>query len=171
MMDRLRALIEAFCVVPGLSGHERRIREAISQALPEAGEVDTLGNLWLTFPGDPDAPSVMVFTHMDQLGFVVRKIEADGFLRLERLGGVPERALPSQAVTICGRDGDIPGLIANKSHHATTPDEKYQVVRCPDLYGDAGFASLAEAEAAGVQIGAPVVYRGHVMPLAGNRIA
>ena len=41
----------------------------------------------------------MLFTHMDQLGFVVRKIEADGFIRIERLGGVPERALPSQAVT------------------------------------------------------------------------
>ena len=40
----------------------------------------------------------MLFTHMDQLGFVVRKIEADGLIRIERLGGVPERALPSQAV-------------------------------------------------------------------------
>ncbi|MDA9865539.1 M20/M25/M40 family metallo-hydrolase [bacterium] len=171
MIDRLRELVEAFCVVPGLSGHERRIRMAISDRLPGAGEGDALGNLWLSFPGDPTAPSVMVFTHMDQLGFVVRKIEADGFLRLERLGGVPERALPSQAVTICGQNGDIAGLIANKSHHATSPDEKYQVVRYPDLYVDAGFSSKAEAEAAGVQIGCPVVYRGHVMPLAGNRIA
>ena len=35
----------------------------------------------------------MLFAHMDQLGFVVRKIEANGLMRVERLGGVPERAL------------------------------------------------------------------------------
>ena len=71
----------------------------------------------------------MLFTHMDQLGFVVRKIEDDGFIRIERLGGVPERALLSQAVTICVGEGrDRAGLIANKSHHATTPEEKYKVV-------------------------------------------
>ena len=112
MIDRLRELIETFCAVPGLSGHERRIREAIAGQLPATGQTDTLGNYWITFPGDPKAPSVMVFTHMDQLGFVVRKIEPDGFLRLERLGGVPERALASQAVVVCAEEGDLPGLEA-----------------------------------------------------------
>ena len=28
----------------------------------------------------------MIFAHMDQLGLVVRRIESDGFLRVERLG-------------------------------------------------------------------------------------
>ena len=121
---------------------------------------DRLGNLIATLEGDADAPSVMLFTHMDQLGFVVRKIEADGFIRIERLGGVPERALPSQAVLLCVGEGrDRVGVIANKSHHATTPDEKYKVVPYADLYIDAGFASRDEARAAGVDIGTPVVYR------------
>ena len=171
MIDDLRGLLAEFCAVPGLSGHEARIRASIADRLGVETETDTLGNLWATFPGDPDAPSVMVFTHMDQLGFIVRKIEADGFLRLERLGGVPERALGSQAVVICARDGDLPGVIANKSHHATTPEEKYTVTRYPDLYVDAGLTSKAEAEAAGISIGTPVVYRPSFMPLAGTRVA
>ena len=33
----------------------------------------------------------MLFAHMDQLGFVVRKIETNGLIRIERLGGVPEK--------------------------------------------------------------------------------
>ena len=124
---------------------------------------DRLGNLIATLEGDAGAPSVMLFTHMDQLGFVVRKIEADGFIRIERLGGVPERALPSQAVLICVGEGrDRVGVIANKSHHATTPEEKYKVVPYADLYIDAGFASRDEALAAGVDIGTPVVYRPQV---------
>ena len=100
----------------------------------------------------------MVFAHMDQLGFIVRKIEPSGLIRLERQGGVPERALPAQAVLLCTEEGDLPGVISNKSHHATTPDEKYQVVPYARLAVDAGFASKEEAEAAGVRIGTPVVY-------------
>ena len=114
----------------------------------------------------------MLFTHMDQLGFVVRMIEADGLIRIERLGGVPERALPSQAVLICiGEGRDRIGVIANKSHHATTPDEKYKVVPYADLYIDAGFASRGEALASGVDIGTPIVYRPQVLALSDNRIA
>jgi putative aminopeptidase FrvX len=114
----------------------------------------------------------MLFTHMDQLGFVVRKIEADGFIRVERLGGVPERALASQAVLLCLREGrDRVGVIANKSHHATTPDEKYKVVPYMDLYIDAGFGSRDEAVAAGVDIGTPVVYRPQALALSETRLA
>ena len=172
MIEDLRELIEEFCDTPGLSGHERRIREQIEARLGDLmTDVDALGNLWTTFPGDPDAPPVMVFTHMDQLGFVVRKIEDDGFLRLERVGGVPERALASQAVTICGANGDIAGVIPNKSHHATAADEKYHVVRYRNLFVDAGFGSKSEVEAAGVSIGTPVVYRPNIMLLQGTRVA
>jgi putative aminopeptidase FrvX len=122
----LRDLIRDYMLIPGLAGHEDRIRSRIAadlDALGIAHRTDRLGNLSATLEGDPAAPSVLVFTHMDQLGFIVRKIESSGLLRLERLGGVPERALAAQAVVICTRKGDIPALIANKSHHATTPDE------------------------------------------------
>jgi putative aminopeptidase FrvX len=103
----------------------------------------------------------------------VRKIEADGLIRVERLGGVPERALAGQAVTLCVGEGrDVPGVIANKSHHATQPDEKYAVLpRRPRSTIDAGSPPRQEAEAAGVRIGTPVVYRPHVIELAGDRIA
>lgn len=166
--------IRDYMLIPGLAGHEDRIRARIASDLDALGiahRTDRLGNLSATLEGDPAAPSVLVFTHMDQLGFIVRKVEASGLIRLERLGGVPERALAAQAVVICSRGGDIPALIANKSHHATTPEEKYRVVPYAELYVDAGFASKTEAEAAGVRIGDPVVYRPHVMELANGRLA
>ena len=167
----MRALLEGLLAVPGLSGHEDRIRRVIAGELEELGcahQTDRLGNLWTTFEGD--GPSVMLFTHMDQLGFVVRKIEADGFLRLTRLGGVPERALASQEIVVSTPNGDIPGIIANKSHHATTPDEKYKVVPVGDLYVDCGFESAADAEAAGIRIGSPVVYAPGSCALGEHRI-
>ena len=167
-------LLADLMVIPGLSGHEGRVAAAIAGHLDRmrlSYHSDRLGNLIATLPGDPTKPSVMVFTHMDQLGFIVRKIEASGLLRLERLGGVPERALAAQAVLICSRGGDLPGVIANKSHHATTPEEKYKVVPYADLYVDAGFGSADAAIKAGVRIGDPVVYMPRVLTLANRRIA
>ena len=149
LKDRLRALTTELMLIPGLSGYEGRVRRRLAAklwALGIASHADRLGNLIATLPGAKDAPSVMLFAHMDQLGLVVRKIEANGLIRVERLGGVPEKALPSQEVLFCVGEGrDVPGLIANKSHHATTPDEKYRVLPYPELYVDAGFGSAGRS--------------------------
>ncbi|WP_235439095.1 M20/M25/M40 family metallo-hydrolase [Candidatus Rhodobacter oscarellae] len=159
-------------LIPGLSGHEDRVRRAIAAELSCATQSDRLGNLWTTIEGDPSLPSLLIFAHMDQLGFILRKIEPDGTMRLERLGGVPERALLSQRMVIAlGEGRDIPAIIGNKSHHATQVAEKYQVPSYRDLVLDAGFTSAAEAKEAGVRIGAPVVYAPQAMRLAGDRIA
>ncbi len=175
LKERLHALLCELMLIPGLSGHEGRVRRRLQEEMRAVGldtATDRLGNLIATAPGSADAPSVMLFTHMDQLGFVVRKVEPDGLIRLERLGGVPERALAAQAVLLCVEPGkDVAGVIANKSHHATTPEEKYKVVAYPDLYVDAGFDSAETAAAHGVRVGTPVVYRPQVFDLAGGRVA
>jgi putative aminopeptidase FrvX len=172
---RLRQLVRELMLIPGLSGYEGRVRSHLAKelkALGIASRSDRLGNLIATLKGDSAAPSVMLFAHMDQLGLIVRKIEASGLIRVERMGGVPEKALPSQAVLFSlGEGKDVPGVIANKSHHATVAEEKYKVLPYPDLYIDGGFGSAEEVLAAGIDIGTPVVYQPRVIELAGDRIA
>ncbi len=172
MKDRIRADLLDLMAIAGLSGHEDRVRRALRDRLGAMGivaQTDRLGNLVASFPGH--GPSVLLFTHMDQLGFIVRRIEADGLIRLERLGGVPERALAAQEVLICVGEGrDVPGVIANKSHHATGPDEKYTVTPYADLYVDTGLPSVSAVEAAGIRIGSPVVYAPRATELANDRI-
>jgi putative aminopeptidase FrvX len=162
-------------LIPGLSGYEGRVRRRLAEILADLGissRSDRLGNLIATLDGDAGAPSVMLFAHMDQLGLIVRKIEPNGLVRVERLGGVPEKALPSQQVLFCVGEGrDRPGVIANKSHHATAPDEKYRVLPYPELYVDGGFATSGEVLAAGIDVGTPVVYAPRVAELAGSRVA
>lgn len=169
-----RDLLAELMRTPGLAGHEERVARVIAAQLDGLGiehRSDRLGNLLATLPGDASLPSVMVFAHMDQMGFIVRKIEADGRIRLERQGGVPERAMPAQAVVLATEAGDVTGLISNKSHHATSVEEKYRVVPYAEHAVDAGFRSRAEAEAAGVRIGTPVTYLPRVLELAGGRLA
>ena len=77
-------------LVPGLSGNEGRVRKYLKAAMAGLGitsRTDRMGNLIATLAGDKGAPSVMLFAHMDQLGLIVRKIEANGLVRVERLGG------------------------------------------------------------------------------------
>jgi putative aminopeptidase len=170
----VRELLTELMLISGLAGHEERVARAIAAHLDAFGlahRSDRLGNLISTLPGDPDLPSVMVFAHMDQMGFVVRMVEPSGLIRLERLGGVPERALPAQAVVLRTDAGDRPGVIGVKSHHATAPEERYRVVPYAELAVDAGFTSKAEAEAAGVRVGTPVTYLPRALELAGGRIA
>lgn len=169
-----RDLLVELMGIPGLAGHEGRVARAIAAHLDTLGlghRSDRLGNLMVTLPGDPGLPSVMVFAHMDQLGLFVRKVEESGLIRVERQGGVPERALPAQRVVLCTDGGDVPGVIGVKSHHATSTEERYRVVPYAELAVDAGFASRAEAEAAGVRVGTPVTYRPEVLRLANGRIA
>src|ERR1700676_445087 len=162
MKERLRKLVTELMLIPGLSGYEGRVRRYLAKklnALGIASRVDRLGNLIATVAGDGAVPAVMLFAHMDQLGFIVRKIEASGLIRLERLGGVPERALASQEVLICVGEGrDVPAVIANKSHHATAPEEKYRVLPYQEIVVDAGFLRADDALAAGIDIGSPVIY-------------
>ena len=72
MKDKLRQSLSDLMLLPGLSGHEDRVRRAIKERLDAAGiasRTDRLGNLIATVEGDPEAPSVMLFAHTDQLGF------------------------------------------------------------------------------------------------------
>ncbi len=170
--QRLAKLTQDLMLIPGLSGYETRVRKRLAAEIAALGfktSTDVQGNLIATLEGK--GPSVMLFAHMDQLGFVVRKIEANGLIRLERLGGVPERALASQEVLICVGEGkDVPGVIANKSHHATTPDEKYRVLPYAELYVDAGFSLAADVRKAGIDVGSPVVYAPRAFEMATGRI-
>jgi putative aminopeptidase FrvX len=175
MMDRLRALTHELMLIPGLSGYEGRVRRHIAARLDELRlpwRTDRQGNLIASIEGNPAAPRVMLFAHMDQLGFVVRKIEQNGLVRIERLGGVPEKALPSLPVLFCiGEGRDRPGLIASKSHHATAQEEKYRVVPYTELYVDAGLDTAEAVRAAGIDIGTPVVYEPKALHLGPCRIA
>ena len=75
---RFKQLVSDLMLIPGLSGYEGRVRRRLADELKALGlttRTDRLGNLIATIAGDPKAPTVMLFAHMDQLGLVVRKIE------------------------------------------------------------------------------------------------
>ncbi len=150
--QKLQRLSDAF----GVAGFEDEVRGVLQEmAAPyvDACETDPLGNLICSRgSGDP----VMLDAHMDEVGFMVRWIEKDGFLRLTALGGWDNRILMAHRVTILTRSGEkVHGVIGSTPPHILSPAEQEKVVPLEDLFVDIGARSRDEAEAFGVHIGDP----------------
>lgn len=156
-------LLEELCAIHAVSGREDRItafvRDLIRPWVDELS-VDNLGNVVGILKGAryPEH-RLMLQAHMDEIGLIVRHITADGFVLVERVGGMPEKTLMAQRFDILTDDGRIvPGYVGAKSHHITTPDEKLRVPGVHDMFLDVGLRTRAEVEQAGIQVGDPATY-------------
>lgn len=175
MIDRLSKYLEDLCLLPGLAGHEQKVCAYMKACFEECGlnpVVDNAGNCLAKIEGtDPDAPVLMITGHMDSLGFLVKYIDENGFIKLERLGGIPEKTLQATEISIGAKDGKYyPAVIAMKSHHLTPPEEKYIVDKYQSLYVDLGCTSREEVNALGIDIGSPVVYKPRYEKLENGRV-
>ena len=166
--------LEDLVLISGLSGHETEVRNYIAKKLKNdslKSRTDVLGNLICTIKGDEKLPSVMLFAHMDQIGFMIKKIEDNGYIRVERVGGIPEKALLSQDIVILNNKKElIKGIIGNKAHHATLQNEKYKVNLVSEIYIDAGFKSKKEVLRNGITVGSPVTYAPYFKSLKNNNV-
>jgi putative aminopeptidase FrvX len=160
----MKEILRQFMLTPAPSGYEGEMAHALKEKfLEQTSEVklSRMGNVIAHFKGtDKDAPRVMVFAHMDQLGFIVRKIENDGFIQVDRMGGIPEKVLPGLNVCVRTEDGNwIDGIFGPKAHHATSADEKYKVDPITTLFIDIGAKSRDEVKSLGIDVGCPAIYR------------
>jgi len=170
----LLGLIKDLSSIAAPVGNEDRMTVAVGHYLAGLGlDVvhDRLGQLAVSFGPESAETSLMISAHLDELGLVVRSIESDGWLRVHRLGGVPERVLPASRVVVHTHTGDFPAVVGVKSHHFTSPEEKYVGKPATDMYLDLGFSSREETVVAGVRVGDPVTYATTWDVLANDRFA
>lgn len=169
-------VLKELCLAPAPSGYEKCVAEVFGKRIrPFADKLtmDRMGNVMATLKGtDAQSPAVMIYAHMDQLGFIVRRIEPDGYLQVDRLGGIPEKVLPALRLWIRTKDGKfIPGVIGNKAHHAASAEEKYKVDVVTALYIDIGAESEQEVYKMGIGIGCPAIYEPGFQMLAGDKVS
>jgi putative aminopeptidase FrvX len=149
-------LLEQLTALPGLSGFEEPVRRFIAQRLEQINvpfEVDSLGNLVAHIAGE--GPRVLFVAHMDEVGHVVSKIRADGYLSIERIGGVSAAALSGQPVQVWTTNGFLPGVVGVYPQHLERLESEPPQRR---PFVDIGVRSREEALACGVRVGAVVTY-------------
>lgn len=152
VIELLRELTEAF----GVSGFEEEVREKIRNRvtpLADLVEVDVLGNLHAVLNPDREF-TLMLEAHMDEVGFVVKGLEEDGFLRLAPLGGWDVRLLPGQAILVRGAGGRYhSGLVGSIPPHVQEAEEKNRVLGWKDLFADVGARNKEELRKMGIRPG------------------
>jgi endoglucanase len=164
-------LLKELTETPGISGYETLIRSVTRKYMESYGELtqDKIGSVICRKPGSSEKPKIMLVGHMDEIGFIVKQITPEGFIKFIPLGGWFDQVLLGQRVIIQTNKGEVVGVIGAKPPHLLTPDEREKVVKRKDMYIDIGALSRGDVEAAGVQLGDPIIPRADFVELAGGK--
>lgn len=171
-MPEAKNLIEELTNAYGPTGFEGPVRDILRRELePAADEVETdgIGSLVATQKGKSDRPRVMLAAHMDELGLMVKYIDADGYLKILPLGGWLDQSIINQRWTVLTRNGPIPGVTGMKSVHVMEADERKKVIKRDEMFIDVGATSKQDAETRlGIRPGDPVAADSRFVELAGG---
>jgi len=158
-MDTTEQLLKELTEAHGVPGYESPIRAVVRKYLQQYGPLsqDKVGSVICEKKGEAATPRVMLAGHMDEVGFMVKQISKEGFIKFIPLGGWFDQVLLGQRVLIKTAKGDVPGVIGAKPPHMLTPEERQKVVQRKDMYIDIGSSSEDEVREAGVQLGDPII--------------
>ncbi len=140
--------LEKLCLLNGISGREKAVREFITEKIKDKVEsytVDPVGNLICFKKGKKPAKNkVMLTAHMDEVGFIVTYICDNGFLRFTNVGGVDSKVICGRSVVV--GEKEVSGVVGQKAVHLTKNDESNTCNEISSLYIDIGASSKQEAE-------------------------
>jgi tetrahedral aminopeptidase len=132
------------------------------QRLGATIDVSPIGNVIGRVSGN--GPRLLLQGHADEIGFVVKSIDRNGFVWLDNAQGgggrfFHDRYPVGQPALVVGRNARVPGLFATMTGHIlTTRAQEPSRLAMNDLFVDLGVSSKAEAEALGVHVGAGVIW-------------
>lgn len=140
-------LLKEICETPGAPGREFRIRRMVKrevEGLVDECHTDAMGNLICLKKGRSDK-KVMVAAHMDEISFIVKHIDEDGFARVHTLGGFDPKTLTAQRVIVHGRK-DVIGVMGSKPIHIMKPEDRKKAPEIGDYFIDFGMPAKQVAE-------------------------
>ncbi len=139
-------LIRELSLAFGPSGCEDAVRALIEEQIKgdcDSYTQDKTGNLIAVIRGrgaDYDAKNprrVMLSAHMDEVGFMIREITEEGYLKFGVVGGIDPRVLCGRHVLVGDRQ-KLHGVIASKAIHLQTPEERTKATPVKSMYIDIG---------------------------------
>ncbi|MDG5467656.1 M42 family metallopeptidase [Deltaproteobacteria bacterium IMCC39524] len=163
-----KELIEA----PSPSGFEQPAQRVIREALADVADdvrTDVMGNVVAHVKGPQGAPRLMLAGHCDEIGFMVKYVDEQGYLFFAPIGGVDAHLVPGQRVTVHTSGGPIAGVVGKRPIHQIEVKDRETVVPFKSQFIDIGCSSKDEAVKL-VSIGDPVTFRVGVERLQGTRL-
>ena len=147
----MKELLRELCLIDGVSGDENDVREAIIEKVKDVCEyrIDPLGSL-ICFKKGRKKPEkkLMICAHMDEVGFIVTYIRADGTISFGNVGGIDTSVIIGRQVTVKSSiTGEkLYGVIGSTAVHNLSKEQREKAPSKDSLYIDIGAADKAEAE-------------------------
>ena len=153
----MKEMLIQLCSADGVTGFEGNAAQVAQKLLApycDRTAIDQSGNVlgWKSC-GKPDAKTILLDAHIDQIGFMVTDVLDGGFLRFTQVGGIDPRMLLGAEVTILSNPPRY-GVIACTPPHLLAAGEQDQAVPMHEMLIDTG---LLDAKSA-IPIGTPVVF-------------
>jgi putative aminopeptidase FrvX len=159
-VDRTETLFKELTEAIGVPGFEEEVADVMASHLKGVATVsyDRLGSLVAEKRGKTRDPKIMIAGHMDEVGFMVKSITKDGYIKFLPLGGWWGHVVLAQRVTVRTRQGDIVGVTGSKAPHILKAEERTKVIDLQDMYIDVGATSDFDIKKKlGVRLGDPIV--------------
>jgi tetrahedral aminopeptidase len=174
----ITTLLKKLSQTTGISGHETGIRSIVLEEFGRFADetrVDKVGNaLALQRGTDRITPrstaprrSIMLATHMDEIGLMVAGIK-HGFIQVVEVGGMDARVLLGQEVIVHGRRA-LPGLVASTPPHLLKAGDRDKIIPIDKLWIDVGLSARQVEQL--VQIGDLISMRRPVIELKNGLLA
>ena len=151
--------------MPGQRVWAKYLKSAASEV-----DCDAYGSTWARLDGKSKR-TVMLAAHADEIGFMIKTIQKDGFLRIDRVGGSDVATARGRRLIFAGDKGPVKGIIGNTAIHLRrheSGDEK--VPKVQELWIDVGASSAEEVAELGLRVGHPAVYEDGPAELAHKRL-
>jgi endoglucanase len=159
VVDHTQKFLQEITEVGGVPGYEGDVRAVMRSYLEDVAviEQDKMGNFIGKHVGSSESPRVMLAGHMDEIGFMVRLITKEGFVKFQPLGGWWDQVLLGHRVTIKTAQGDVIGVLGAKPPHLLEAEERKKVVEKKDMYIDVGATGEDQVREMGVRPGDPII--------------
>ncbi len=135
-LDYLKSLVESH----GGPGYEEAVQKLYRGRLKEVCdrvETDVMGSV-IAVKNEGGGPRVLLDGHSDEIGFLVRYIDENGYLFLATSGGWDEEVMVSQRVLVHTATGSIPGVLGKKAIHLMDAEERKKKSELHKLWVDIG---------------------------------
>lgn len=155
-LDYIAEQLKKLTAIPSPSGYTKKTAEYLMETLTQMGyepQLSNKGNVLVTIGGCGN-PLVLA-SHVDTLGAMVRSVKSNGRLRPTTLGGHQWRTADGENCTIHTRDGRVyTGVVLNTEPSAHVADEKVeQLEENMEILLDENTDSKEDTLALGIQIG------------------
>ena len=167
---RIEDFLKEVTAVPGVTGNERAAAEYIAQAFrPFADEVEITPLNCVVAHKKGSGPRVLICAHLDEIGMMVSKIEEDGSLRLQSVGGVDPRVLPGMRVRVYAREGMLTGVVGATPPHLLKEADRKSNYNWDTLFVDMGMDAAQVRQR--VRPGDTVCFEARYVEMKNDRVA